>query len=64
MAGETSHEFRIVELADGVFVAVPAPQAHAASSAPRSRRPRVRRAALALIPGATVVAAWLALHPA
>ena len=64
MAGETSPEIRVVELAPGVFVAVPAPQAQAPDPPAHSQRARVRRAGLALIPVATVVAGWWALHAA
>jgi ferric-dicitrate binding protein FerR (iron transport regulator) len=62
MAGETSPEILVVELADGVFVAVPAPQAQAADPAARSHRRRLRNAALALVPMATAGAAWWILH--
>jgi hypothetical protein len=62
MAGETSPEIHVVELAPGVFVAVPAQDVQAADPAARPHKSRVRRAALALVPIATVAAAWWMLQ--
>jgi hypothetical protein len=64
MAGEASPEIHVVELAPGVFVAVPAPEAQAVDPAARPHRSRVRHAALALVPIATVAAAWWMLQAA